>query len=349
MVGHGKHREVTAEEPHERLLGAEDQPAGDRVQPVGADEQVEGSRGAALERHLDPAPVVVHRSNRVVEDVLDLAASGFVDDLGEVAAHDLDVPLRNPLADHLGGHLDRAAAGTDQTDHLRLRPGPFDLGKHPHPIHQLHRRTEQINGMAAATHPQPGDSLDHRGLETEPVQPKRQHRTRHTCPGNQHPRPLNRHLTPRLDNPAILTTTLRGGSPNRSINASHSTRHPHLARAVQRTVPISVPRRAWGLPRRRSAWTAFAPTGVLRLRAAHHGDIAMKGRRRGRDARRHRIPGRVRPCDIASCGARGVRAATSRPRSGESVLYAPRRGHDQGRARARWPPGAPVPLTRLEA
>ena len=135
----------------------------------------------------------MHRRNRVVEDVFHLAAGGFVDDLGEVAAHDLDVPVRDPLADHLGGHLHRAAAGTDQSDHLRLRPGLFNLGQHPHPIHQLHDWTEQVDGMATATHPQLGDSLDHRGPETEPVQPIRQHRTRHTGAGDQDTRLLPRH------------------------------------------------------------------------------------------------------------------------------------------------------------
>ena len=60
------------------------------------------------------------------------------------------------------------------------------------------------------------------------------------------------------------------------------------------------------------------------------------------------IPGRVRSCDSASCGPCGVRAATSRPRSGGSDLYAPPRGHDRGRARGRSRRGAPVPLARLE-
>ena len=58
-------------------------------------------------------------------------------------------------------------------------------------------------------------------------------------------------------------------------------------------------------------------------------------------------PGRVRSCDSASSGACEVRAAISRPRSGGSGLYAPLRGHDQGRAHGRWPRGVPVPLARL--
>ena len=91
------------------------------------------------------------------------------------------------------------------------------------------------------------------------------------------------------------------------------------------------------------------PRRSREISGGSHDDHREQGLRRGRDAGRHRIPGRVRSCDNASCGAPAVRAATSRPRSGGSVLYAPRRGHDQGRARAKWPRGAPVPLTRPEA
>ena len=68
--------------------------------------------------------------------------------------------------------------------------------------------------------------------------------------------------------------------------------------------------------------------------------VAMQGPRR--------IPGRVRSCDNASSGACEVPAATSPPRSGGPGLFAPPRGHDQGRARERSPPGAPVPQARLE-
>ena len=59
-------------------------------------------------------------------------------------------------------------------------------------------------------------------------------------------------------------------------------------------------------------------------------------------------PWPVSSCDNASSGACEVRAAISRPRSGGSGLYAPPRGHDQGRVCGRWPRGAPVPLARLE-
>jgi hypothetical protein len=44
----------------------------------------------------------------------------------------------------------------------------------------------------------------------------------------------------------------------------------------------------------------------------------------------------VRSWDNASSGACEIRAAIAPPRSGKSGLYAPRRGHDQGRARGRF-------------
>jgi hypothetical protein len=104
-------------------------------------------------------------------------------------------------------------------------------------------------------------------------------------------------------------------------------------------------------PRSRPACVASCPGQIEGEISGgrHDDDHREQGLRRGRDAGRHRILGRVRSCDNASCGARAVRAATSRPRSGGSVLCAPRRGHGQGRARVKWPPGAPVPLTRPEA
>ena len=107
IVRHSEHGEVAAEKSQERLLWTEDQPASDRVKPVGSDYEVKGSRAAMLERHFDVASVVMHGRNRVVKDIFHLAAGGFIDDLGEAAAHDLDVTFRDPLAERLGGDLGR--------------------------------------------------------------------------------------------------------------------------------------------------------------------------------------------------------------------------------------------------
>ncbi|MFI6444535.1 hypothetical protein [Kitasatospora sp. NPDC050543] len=49
VVGGGEDRAVDAEVFDEALLGAEGQPAGVGVQPVGADHQVEPARGGPLE------------------------------------------------------------------------------------------------------------------------------------------------------------------------------------------------------------------------------------------------------------------------------------------------------------
>lgn len=56
IVGHREYGQVAAEESQERLLRTEDQPTGDRVQPVGSDQKVKGSTAATLEGHLDLAP-----------------------------------------------------------------------------------------------------------------------------------------------------------------------------------------------------------------------------------------------------------------------------------------------------
>ena len=109
----------------------------------------------------------------------------------------------------------------------------------------------------------------------------------------------------------------------------------------------------------RSRFGMARPVERRRLRPRHHTPnpkvltavehrqldpwIAQAPLRRGRS-----FPGRLRSCDNASSGACAVPAATSPPRSGGSGLDALRRGHDQGRARGRWPRGVPVPLARLE-
>ena len=94
---------------------------------------------------------------------------------------------------------------------------------------------------------------------------------------------------------------------------------------------------------RHSSAASRSVTGsAVLVRTADRGDISRFGNGR------RSIPGRVRSCDNASSGACEVRAATSPPRSGGSGLYVPPRGHDQGRARERSPPGAPVPQARLE-
>src|SRR5690606_16491195 len=110
--GHGRDGEVGADPGGESLLGAEDQAADVRVQAVRADDQVEAARLAALEGHLAG---LADGGDGVVEDVLHVVAAGLVEDLAQVVAHDLDVPVGergDDLAD-AHPHGSCAAGGVD--------------------------------------------------------------------------------------------------------------------------------------------------------------------------------------------------------------------------------------------
>jgi hypothetical protein len=103
-------------------------------------------------------------------------------------------------------------------------------------------------------------------------------------------------------------------------------------------------------------WSHVRPTSIRsvvcradrgwEISGACHGDHRERGPRAGSTQGRPANPGLVRSCGSAFSGAGEVRAGTSRPRSGGSGLDAPRRGHRRGRARGRWPRGAPVRLAR---
>ena len=74
----------------EARLVAEDQAAHVGVQPVRADDEVEAARRP---RSNVTSPSVGDRGDRVAEEVLDVVAGGVVEDLAQVVAHDLDVPV----------------------------------------------------------------------------------------------------------------------------------------------------------------------------------------------------------------------------------------------------------------
>ena len=166
------------------------------MQPVGSDEEVEGSGDSAFERHVYPVSIVLHRCDGVVEDVRHVVARCLVEDPGQVAPHDLDVPLGDTLTEHLGRGLHWASARTDERDYLRLRPSLLHVGEHAHPARQLDRGTQEIDGMAAGAESRLSGSLDHRRTKAEPMQPIRQHGTGHACARDEDTRPLLWHVTP---------------------------------------------------------------------------------------------------------------------------------------------------------
>ena len=88
-------------------FGAEGKAAHVRVEPVGADHQVEVAVGSVLEAQSDAVGVLVDGGDRVAENGLDVVLDRGVDRPGEVAA----------------GEADELAAG-DAVEHARPQGGP---------------------------------------------------------------------------------------------------------------------------------------------------------------------------------------------------------------------------------
>jgi hypothetical protein len=107
--------DVDAPMPDEVRLGPERQPAGQRVQPVGADDQVEAAWGGPVERDVDAVPVLGQRRDRVVEEKLGVVAGGLPQDRREVAAGQLDRSA--------AGALHRQRAGAEEGQRGRRRGG----------------------------------------------------------------------------------------------------------------------------------------------------------------------------------------------------------------------------------
>ena len=87
---HRLHRQVPTEELRAPGVLAEDEAANVRVQPVGADDDVERARRRVLEGHV---AVGGDGRDRVAEQVLDVVTAGVVVGLAEIVAHDLHVPV----------------------------------------------------------------------------------------------------------------------------------------------------------------------------------------------------------------------------------------------------------------
>lgn len=154
------------------------------MQAVGADDDVEGACLGALERH---GAVVLDLGDRVAEQVLDVVAGGVVVDLAEVVAHDLHVPVGAGGVDlgevDVGGprpafSVQRQAGGSGGQG--------LDAGQDAHLRRDLHRRTEQVDGVAAGFAQRRG-ALDDGDVEAVAGQPVRQHRAGDAGAGNEYP------------------------------------------------------------------------------------------------------------------------------------------------------------------
>jgi hypothetical protein len=172
----------------ELRLVAEGEPPHDRVQPVGAHDQPEPAGRAVVEGDHDPVVVRIERADRIAEHVLDVVAGRLVDDRGEFAAHDLDVPLRDPGDQAAHVDLDPALAGPLERDPVGLRPGVQDRRQDPHPLGDVDGRPEQVDRVAAQARAQGRRAFDHSGREAVPAQPVRERRSGHAGTGDEHVR-----------------------------------------------------------------------------------------------------------------------------------------------------------------
>jgi hypothetical protein len=186
LVRHGETGEAVAEVPVKLLLGPEGQAPGVRVQAVGADDEIESTLRAAAERHIDPVRTLVEGRDAVVEPELHVVADRGVQDLGEVAPGDLDVPALDP-ADH-DVRLDRgdhAAVGVQKREPLSVDVGLPQLRQDPHPPYDFQCSPANVDRIAAAA--DHARLLHDRDLEAVSPQPVRQCGTSDTGTRDEYP------------------------------------------------------------------------------------------------------------------------------------------------------------------
>jgi hypothetical protein len=134
----------------EQLARPEDHRPQRRVQPVGADHQLEALPVAAGEGDVDPIHVLDELGDPVAEDVLDAVAGVVVQHLRQVSAQDLD--LRDvPVAVVL--------VRAERLQHLpvrvhRVRASGVGAGRAPRPIRRMTSlATPRIHGLTTRTQP----------------------------------------------------------------------------------------------------------------------------------------------------------------------------------------------------
>jgi hypothetical protein len=154
------------------------------VQPVGADDDVEPASRGTFECHL---AVVVDRGDRVAEQVLDVVAPGVIVDLAEVVAHDLHVPVGGGAVDLGEVNLD----GPRPAFAMHCQPVGFggerlDARQDAHLFRDLHRRAEQVDGVAAGL-AQRRSAFDDGDVEAVTAKPVREHRPGDAGAGDENP------------------------------------------------------------------------------------------------------------------------------------------------------------------
>lgn len=166
MVGGGEDRAVYAQVPDELFLRAERQTAGVGVEPVRADHQVEAARRAVFEGHGHAVGVLGERGDGVAEDVLGVLPGGVVQDPGQVAPEDLDVP-----GEHVRGQLGLPLARVVDVGHrAHARPDALEVGQDAHAAQDRQvGLAAEVDGVAAVAERE--GALHDGGLKAVPMEP----------------------------------------------------------------------------------------------------------------------------------------------------------------------------------
>ena len=117
-------------------------------------------------------PVCSSSRSMVVPKVYVTSLAGRVEqDLGQVAPHDLDVPVGHAGEQLRGVDRDVGAAGPDQGHRVGGGPRGLGLRQQPHPGDDLDGGPEQVDRLAAVADPQLGGALHDGDLVPVAVQP----------------------------------------------------------------------------------------------------------------------------------------------------------------------------------
>jgi hypothetical protein len=141
--------QLAPEERAEVPLWAEDQSADDRVKALSADDEVEPVGGGVLERHDGAVGLPDDRADRVFEQVLRVASCRLLEDGGQFATHDLDVPTGDPGDQVADLEIDASAAVASKGNDLGAGASIDHRGQHACPLDHAHCRPKQVHGVAA--------------------------------------------------------------------------------------------------------------------------------------------------------------------------------------------------------
>lgn len=171
--GRGRHGEVGrvgAEVGAELVFRSECQPAGRRVQAVGADHQVEFRGGPRREVHPDAVAVFTQVANPFPVPVVDARITGGTGGIGDriqqnlvqIAAGYLDFGDRAVAAEEVRGHTDYLlSCGIDMQHAAFVEPVPVDSGHQAHPLGDGPAGPAQVDGLTAGAGS--GCTFDHGG------------------------------------------------------------------------------------------------------------------------------------------------------------------------------------------